>query len=229
MVRIKFHGHACFEITSGDKNLIIDPWLSDNPLADIKPEEVNAKYILVSHGHGDHLGDALEIARQNEGTIIAPFELATFCEQRGAAAHPMHIGGGYSFDFGHVKLTLALHGSGFIEGNNIIYTGNPCGFLIRIDGKTIYHAGDTGLFGDMKLIGDNYDMDAALLPIGDNFVMGIDDAVTAVEFLKPKIAVPMHYNTFEVIKQDPDNFKNKVETNGISKVKILQPGESLEI
>lgn len=229
MIKIKFHGHSCFEIFSGDSNLIIDPWLSDNPLADIKPDDVKAKYILVSHGHSDHFGDALEIAKQNDGTIIAPFELATFCEQRGAAAHPMQIGGGYSFDFGHLKLTLALHGSGLIDGENIIYTGNPCGFLIQIDGKTIYHAGDTGLFGDMKLIGDKYNIDAALLPIGDNFVMGIDDAVTAVDFLKPKIAVSMHYNTFEVIKQDPNDFKIKVESKKLAEVKILQPGESVEI
>lgn len=229
MVKIKFHGHACFEVSGRGYNLIIDPWLSGNPMADIGPDKIKAEYILVTHGHGDHLGDAVKIAIQNNGTIIAPYELATFCQQKGAKAHSMHIGGGYSFEFGYVKLTQALHGSSVVDGSNICYTGNPCGFLIQLEGKTIYHAGDTGLFGDMKLLGDKYKIDAALIPIGDNFVMGIDDAVTAVEFLKPRIAVPMHYNTFDVIKQDPVEFKNKVEGKNLAEVKIVQPGDTLEI
>lgn len=229
MVKIKFHSHSCFEIFNKDDALIIDPWLSDNPLAIVKPDEIGAKYILVSHGHGDHLGDTLEIAKKNDATIIAPFELATYCEQKGAKVHPMHIGGGYNFDFGYVKLTLALHGSAVIDDKGITYTGNPCGFIIQIGGKTIYHAGDTGLFGDMKLIGDMYNIDVALLPIGDNFVMGIDDAATAVEFLRPQVVVPMHYNTFEVIEQDPNEFKDKVEKNETATVKILEPGETIEI
>jgi len=211
---IKFHGHACFTVESGDKKVLIDPFLSGNPLARAKAEEIEADAILVSHGHGDHLGDALPIAKRTGALIIAPNELAVYCQNQGADVHPMHIGGAYQFDFGKVKLTPAWHGSAVIDGDNIIYTGTPCGFIITMDGKTVYHAGDTGLFGDMELIGRLYDIDVALLPIGDNFVMGIDDAVEAVKMLKPKITVPMHYNTFDLIKQDPEVFRKKLDELG---------------
>ncbi|MDI3533762.1 MAG: hypothetical protein PWQ82_127 [Thermosediminibacterales bacterium] len=228
MLKVKFHGHACFEISDGKNNLIIDPWLTGNPQADVKAEDIKTDYILVTHGHGDHFGDAIGIAKSNDAVIIAPFELATFCQHRGIEkVHPMHIGGGYNFDFGRVKLTNALHGGGYVEDNHIYYLGNPCGFIIEIGAKTIYHAGDTGLFGDMKLIGEMNSLDLALLPIGDNFVMGIDDAVKAVEFLKPVKTVPMHYNTFDLIKQDPEQFKNKVA--GKSEVIIMNPGDEIEL
>lgn len=227
MVKLTFHGHACFEISNDEHNIVIDPFLKGNPLADVTPDKIKADYILLTHGHGDHFGDTIQIAKANNATVIAPFELATLCEQKGVKAHPMHIGGGYEFDFGKVKLTQALHGSGYIEGDNIFYAGNPCGFIIQIDNKTIYHAGDTGLFGDMKLLGELYNIDVALLPIGDNFVMGVDDAVKAVEFLKPQKAVPMHYNTFDVIKQDPKQFE--VKAAGFSEIVIMEPGQTMEL
>lgn len=227
MINITFHGHACFEIANNNNKLIVDPFIKGNPLTDIKPEDVKVDYILLTHGHGDHFGDTPQIAKNNDATVIAPFELATFCEQKGIKVHPMHIGGSFKFDFGKVKLTQALHGSAFVDNGDIIYTGNPCGFIIQMDDKTIYHAGDTGLFGDMALLGEMYDIDVALLPIGDNFVMGIDDAVKAVEFLKPKKVVPMHYNTFDVIKQDPEEFKTKAQ--GMAEVVILTPGKTLKL
>ncbi|MEK6589471.1 MAG: metal-dependent hydrolase [Nitrospinota bacterium] len=223
-MKITYHGHSCFIIEAGKYKIIIDPFLSGNPMAKIKPKEVKVDAVLVTHGHGDHLGDAVEISKKNNALIIAPFELVNYCNEKGATGHPMHIGGSYNFPFGKVKLTIAHHGSTTDTGA----TGNPCGFLVTMEGKTIYHAGDTGLFSDMKLIGETNRIDAAMLPIGDNFTMGIEDAVKAVEFLRPKIAIPMHYNTFDVIRQDPKHFVDGLkgsQTKGV----ILESGEGIEI
>lgn len=228
MVRITFHGHSCFSLTDGTYDILIDPFLKNNPQADVKPEEVKPTHILVSHGHGDHLGDAIEISKREKAVIIAPNELAVYCQTKGAQAHNMHIGGSYSFPFGRVKLTPAWHGSAVIEGDNIIYTGTPCGFIIEIGGKVIYHAGDTGLFGDMKLLGDIHKLDAALIPIGDNFVMGPDDAVRAAKMLQAQITVPMHFNTFPVIEQDPDIFIDLLKKEALNG-KVLNPGEYIDL
>ena len=227
-MKISYYGHACFML-EGSKKIIIDPFLTGNPTATKKPEYIKADYILISHGHGDHLGDGIKIARQSGGTIIAPNELAVFCEQKGAKVHNMHIGGIY-FDGVKVKLTQAWHGSAFVDDQDIIYTGNPCGFLIWMDNLCIYHAGDTGLFGDMDtVIGRNNQIDVALLPIGDNFTMGPEDAVIAAKWLKAKTVIPMHYNTWPLIAQDPHLFKEKVEAQTQSKCLVLKPGESTEI
>jgi len=227
MLKIRFLGHSSFLIETDEHKIIIDPFLSGNPLAAVKPEEVSADFILLTHGHGDHLGDALDLAKKNNAKIIAPFELAIYCQNKDADVHPMHIGGAFEFSFGKLKLTQATHGSGIQEGDTFVYAGNPCGFILDIDGTKIYHAGDTGLFGDMKLIGEMNDIDVAMLPIGDNFVMGADDAAKAVEFIKPGKVIPMHYDTFDVIKQDPIDFKNKAEK--FSDVIIMKPGETLEL
>ncbi|MEE9591302.1 MAG: metal-dependent hydrolase, partial [Thermodesulfobacteriota bacterium] len=197
-MKVIYHGHSCFLIEGSKHSVIFDPFLKDNPLAKIRPEDVKVDAILVSHGHLDHVGDAVEISKKNTATIIAPFELANYFQNKGVESHPMHIGGAYNFPFGTVKLTIAHHGSTTETGA----VGNPCGFILTMDDKVIYHAGDTGLFYDMKLIGELNNLDVALIPIGDNFTMGIPDALKAVEFLKPKIAIPMHYNTFDVIKQN---------------------------
>ncbi|MBI4378887.1 MAG: metal-dependent hydrolase [Nitrospinae bacterium] len=223
-MRITYHGHSCFIIEAGKYKIIIDPFLSGNPMAKIKPKDVKVDAVLVTHGHGDHLGDAVDISKRNNALIIAPFELVNYCNEKGATGHPMHIGGSYNFPFGRVKLTIAHHGSTTDTGA----TGNPCGFVVTMEGKTIYHAGDTGLFSDMKLIGEINRIDAAMLPIGDNFTMGIEDAIKAVEFLRPRIAIPMHYNTFDVIRQDPKHFTDGLkgsQTKGV----ILGSGEGIEI
>lgn len=224
-MKISFGGHSCFLLESGSHRIIIDPFLSCNPVAEWAVNEIDVQFILVTHGHADHLGDTLELAQRTGATVIAPYELALYCSGKGAKVHPMNVGGSWQFPFGRVKLTQALHGSFIEEG--LIYAGNPCGFLIFMDGKTIYHAGDTGLFGDMKLIGEYTPVDLALLPIGDNFVMGPEDAVLAAEFVKAKHVVPMHYNTFDMIKQDAAVFCQKLA--GIAGCTILQPGEYMEI
>ena len=225
MLKATFLGHSCVMATDGNNNIIIDPFLTGNPQANMKPEDVKVNWVLVTHGHGDHLGDAVPIAKANDATIIAPNELAVYVAKEGAKAHNMHIGGAYNFPFGRVKLTIAHHGSA--AGDGLEYTGNPCGFLITMGGKTMYHAGDTGLFYDMKLIGEMNDIDLAFLPIGDNFTMGIDDAIKAVEFLKPKKAVPIHYKTWEVIDTEPAEFAEKLKGSKTEAV-ILKPGESVE-
>ncbi|NLJ25196.1 MAG: metal-dependent hydrolase [Firmicutes bacterium] len=227
-MRLTFLGHACFHLRTKQGGLLFDPYLTGNPLAAAKAEEVTADAILVSHGHSDHLGDAISISKRLDIPIIAPFELALYCEGQGAQTHAMHIGGDYAFPFGWVKLTPAWHGSSVLEDDTIIYTGQPCGFLVRTGEKTVYFAGDTGLFGDMELLGDLYDIDLALLPIGGNFVMGIEDAARAAKMLRAKVVVPMHYNTFELIRQDPAEFAERLQVLRID-CRILEPGEATEI
>lgn len=227
MVKLTYLGHSCFTLEDEKHKIVFDPFLSGNPLAKISPEEIKVEAILLSHGHGDHLGDAINIAKKNNALIIAPFELAMFCQKKDVNVHPMHIGGSHVFDFGKVKLTIAHHGSAFID-EDITYTGNPCGFVVNFDGKNIYHSGDTGLFMDMKLIGEMNKLDLALVPIGDNFTMGVEDAVKAVEFLNPKIAIPMHFDTFDVIKQNPQVFAERLKGSK-TKVQILKIGESYNL
>jgi L-ascorbate metabolism protein UlaG (beta-lactamase superfamily) len=226
VVKVLYHGHSCFEIKSASHNLIVDPFLKDNPLAKTKPEEVKVNYVLVSHGHGDHWGDATLIAGRNKATFIANYELCQHASRQGLTVHPLHIGGSAKFPFGWVKLTIAHHGSTLESPES--YGGNPAGILINIDGKTIYHAGDTGLFLDMQLIGEMHPIDLALLPIGDTYTMGPVDAAKAVDFLKPRKIVPMHYNTFDVIKQDPKNFVDLLRDKPVECI-IMKPGDALDL
>lgn len=229
MVQLTFYGHDAFVIESDNTRLIIDPFIQGNPLATTRPEDIKVDYVLLTHAHGDHLGDGIKIARWNDATVVAPNELAFYCQRLGCTVHPMHIGGGYNFPFGRVKLTIAHHGSATDLGDKAMTSlGTPCGFVISIGRKKIYHAGDTGIFLDMKLIGELDALDVALLPIGDNFTMGIDDAVKAVEFLNPKLAIPMHYNTFDVIQAEPQEFRDKVEANGYNAY-VMKIGETFTL
>jgi L-ascorbate metabolism protein UlaG (beta-lactamase superfamily) len=227
MVRVTFIGHSCFLLDNGKEKILIDPFISGNPVARVGADQKKVDYILISHGHGDHLGDAIEIAKSSGATLIANYEICTYSAGKGVKKyHPMHIGGGFKFPFGSIKLTIAHHGSTL--GSELLSGGEPAGIIIRTDGKIIYHAGDTGLFLDMQLIGELDKIDLALLPIGGNFTMDVPDAVKAVEFLKPRKVIPMHYNTNELIKADPHDFVKRIKPLGSEGI-ILNPGETYEL
>ena len=226
-MKVTYHGHSVVKIESGGKNIIIDPFITGNELTDLKVEEVKPDVIILTHGHGDHVGDTVEIAKENDSLVIANDELSTYLSWQGLRVHGMHIGGSYQFDFGTVKLTPAFHGTGFqTKDNQIIYCGMPAGILFTAEGKTIYHAGDTALFSDMKLIGDRHPIDLAFLPIGDNYTMGPEDAAYAAKLLSAKKVVPIHYNTFPIITQDPQKFIQMLEQNTGT---ILLPGEGINL
>ena len=226
VLKVSWLSHASFLIEADQTKILIDPFVTDNPLAPVKADEVEADFILVSHGHGDHVGDTIEIAKRTGATVVSNFEIQNWFVGQGVEkAHPMHIGGGFDFDWGRVKLTIAHHGSALPDGS---YGGNPCGFLLTIQDKNIYHACDTGLFYDMKLIGEA-GIDLAILPIGDNFTMGPDDALRAVKLIEPKQVVPIHYDTFDVIKQDPRAWAIRVQQETSAKATVMKPGDTLEI
>jgi L-ascorbate metabolism protein UlaG (beta-lactamase superfamily) len=227
MVKLLFHGHSCWEIDDGTHRLLIDPFLEGNALADVAPDAFQRlDAILLSHGHGDHLGDTVAIARRTGALVVANYEIVTYCAARGAAGHPMNTGGGHAFPFGHVKLTIAHHGSTGPQGEAL---GSPNGIVLTCGGRKIYHAGDTALFLDMRLIAETCGpLDAALLPIGDNFTMGIDDAVRASELLGAKVNIPMHYDTFDLIRADPAEFVRRVGERG-GKAVVVRPGEVYEV
>lgn len=225
-IKLTWYGQACFLIDTGDAKLLIDPFITGNPTATIKPEDIAADYILVSHGHGDHLGDTVDIAKRTGAMVISNYEIHNWLIGKGIEnVHPQHIGGGFDYPWGRVKLTIAHHGSGLPDGS---YGGNPCGFLFYIQGKKIYHACDTGLFYDMKLIGEE-GIDLAILPIGDNFTMGPDDALRAIKLIQPQKAIPIHYNTFDIIKQDPHVWAVRVEEETSAKVSVMNPGDLFEM
>ena len=223
MLKITYLSHSAFLLDDGQNQLIIDPFITGNPNTPIQTSSVKAKFIALTHGHGDHIGDAVEIAKQNDSLIIAVNELANYVKSKGVNAHNMHIGGAYNFPFGRLKFTIAHHGSANAEGQ---YMGEPAGVLITMGGKTIYHTGDTGLFYDMKLFGEMHKIDVMMAPIGDNFTMGIDDAVKATEFVQPELVIPMHYNTFPVIQADPNEFAHKVSLIG-RKAKVMEFNETI--
>ena len=228
MLKLRFLGHAAVLIRLKNTNLVIDPFITDNPSCTVELRDLpKIDYILVTHGHSDHLGDTVEIAKRDEATVIANFELCTHLSKKRVATHPMHIGGTFNFPFGTVKMTPAVHGSSLIDGDTLLYAGNPCGFLLNFEGKVIYHAGDTGLTKDMELL-EEEGVEVAFLPIGGNFVMDAWDALRAVKMIKPKKVVPIHFNTWDVIKADSEKFCEEVKKIG-HECLILNPGDTLEL
>jgi L-ascorbate metabolism protein UlaG (beta-lactamase superfamily) len=225
--RVRWLGHACLLVESDGQGILIDPFLTGNPKAAATAAEVSPQFILVSHGHGDHLGDTVSIARRTGATVIANYEMSEWLQKQGLSkVHGMQHGGGHAFAFGRVKLTLAFHGSALPDGS---YGGNPCGFLLYLkDGKKIYDAADTGLFGDMRLIGEE-GIDLAILPIGDNYTMGPDDALRAVQLIQPKKVLPIHYNTFDLIAQDAHAWGARVRQETQAQPVLLKPGEELDV
>lgn len=226
MDTLTWYGHAAIGLTLSSSRILIDPYISENPLATVKADELEADYILITHGHGDHVGDAPAIAKRCGATVIGNAEISGWFRKQGYKVHAQHIGGGFQYPFGYLKLTMALHGSGMPDGSN---GGNPAGFLITTTaGKKLYFAGDTGLFGDMRLIGEE-GIDLAMLPIGDNYTMGPADALRAVKLIQPKLVIPIHYNTFPLIQQDAQAWVRQVERETSAKARVMTPGETLEL
>lgn len=225
MAELTFHGHATFSIrTDEGLDLVIDPFFRDNPGFEGDLDDVQADFILLTHGHNDHVADAMPLAERTGATIIASYEIATYMGNHGLNASPQHIGGGVQYPFGHAKMTPALHG-GMVELPNAeSFTTVPAGFLLGFNsGQRIYFAGDTALLTDMQLLRGK--VDVAILPIGDRFTMGPEDAVTAVDFIGPDVVIPCHYNTWPPIEQDGDAFAAAVGDR--ARVEVMTPGASL--
>ncbi|WP_191560623.1 metal-dependent hydrolase [Metabacillus idriensis] len=259
-MKVSYHGHSVVKIQTKKHSIVIDPFINGNGQTDLKVEDLKVDVILLTHGHNDHVGDTIQLAKQNDALVVAPFELATYLGWKGLNVHPMHIGGSHKFDFGTVKFTQAFHGSSYEEedqkivytgmpagilfknegktvyhagdtalysdNQKIVYTGMPAGILFKNEGKTVYHAGDTALYSDMKLLGEFEDIDLAFLPIGDNFTMGPEDAAIAGKWIQAKTVVPMHYNTYPVIEQDPNEFVRLLSENT---GKVMDAGESIKL
>ncbi|HEV3257479.1 MAG TPA: metal-dependent hydrolase [Gemmataceae bacterium] len=225
--RVRWLGHAALLFESDGRRVLVDPFFTGNPAAAIKADEAVADFILVSHGHGDHVGDTVSIARRTGATVVCNYEISLWLQKQGLEkVHGQQHGGGHAFPFGRVKLTLAFHGSALPDGSN---GGNPCGFLISFqDGKKVYDAADTGLFGDMRLIGEE-GIDLAILPIGDNYTMGPDDALRAVKLIQPKKVLPIHYNTWDLIAQDAAAWADRVRKETQAQPVVLKPGEWTDV
>jgi L-ascorbate metabolism protein UlaG (beta-lactamase superfamily) len=223
--KFTYYGHGTFGLDIEGHSILVDPFFTDNPSTKTDPASLNPDYVLITHGHGDHVGDAVEIVKRSGAKVVANFEVASWMGEQGAEIYPQHIGGGHDYPFGYVKLTQAIHGSSLPDGS---YGGMPGGFLITIPSREkIYLAGDTGLFAGMSLIGEE-GIHLAALPIGDNYTMGPDDALRAVKLLKPQYAVPAHYNTWDLIAQDPVAWKKRVEKETDTFVHVMQPDTTLD-
>ncbi len=228
-MRATYVGHACVLVESPAGRVIFDPFLTGNEAASMAADQVEVEAILLTHGHGDHVGDAVPLARRLNVPIVAVYELATLLGWQGAPTVGQHIGGSAEYPFGTVKFTPALHGSSLADEahRTVTYAGQPAGILYTAAGRTVYHLGDTGLSAEFELIGRRHAIDLAFVPIGDHYTMGPEDAAEAVRLLRPRRVVPLHYNTFPVIRQEPERFAALV--GDAAEVTILAPGESVPV
>lgn len=225
-VSVTWYGHAATLVQTDRVKLLIDPFFTGNAKAAVAADELAPDVIAVTHGHGDHVGDTVAIAKRTGALCVSNFEIVTYLQKQGVErTHALHIGGGHDFPWGRIKLTIAHHGSMLPDGSN---GGSPAGILLSLEGKTVYHAGDTGLFYDMKLIGDG-GVDLALIPIGDNFTMGPSDALRALELIRPAKAIPLHYDTFEVIGQDVGAWAEQARQRLGVEIAVLDPGGTVDL
>ncbi|MBX8638152.1 MAG: metal-dependent hydrolase [Thermoplasmata archaeon] len=229
MAKLTWLGHSAF-VFEGRNRVLFDPFISGNPVAKVKPAEITADMVCVSHGHGDHVGDAVDIAKRNKAPIASIYELAVRFDSKGAKAEQLNVGGGCRILDSEIRMVNAIHSSDVFEGDNLVTGGSPAGFVVE-SGVTVYHAGDTGYFGDMKWIGEFHKPKIALLPIGDRFTMGIREAAYAASVIQPEIVVPMHYGTFPLIEQEPAKFEEEVRklTGGRVRTKIMRVGETIDV
>ena len=225
--KVTWLGHGCFQLETAGRTVLIDPFLTDNPAAAVSADSVKPDFIVLTHGHSDHVGDTVAIARRTGALVIANYEITEWLKQQGITnVHPLNTGGGHQFPFGRLKLTIAHHTSMLPDGAD---GGNPAGLLFTLeDGRHIYHAGDTGLFYDMKLIGEE-GIELAILPVGDNFTMGPDDALRAVKLINPKRVIPEHFNTWDLIAQDAEQWAARVRRETSAEPIVLKPGESVSV
>ncbi len=226
-LKLHWHGHSAWTVESDGVRILIDPFLTGNPTADIGPDQAEADFILLTHAHGDHLGDTVAIAKRTKAPVITNFEISEWLGAQGIEnAQGLNPGGGVQLPFGRVTFTRADHSSSFPDGT---YGGVACGMVFQVGGHTIYNTGDTALFSDMQLLGERYRPDIVLLPIGDYFTMGPEDALEALRLIDPKVALPQHYNTFPPIKQDGEAWAERVLRELSIQSACLQPGKSISL
>ncbi|MNZ77232.1 metal-dependent hydrolase [compost metagenome] len=230
MMEIVYHGHSCVQVKTNDKSLIIDPFLRGNPKAVTKVKDISTDAVLLTHAHADHIYDADVIAKRNKAPVVAIVELAAYMSWKGVETIGMNMGGTVDLGFAKAKMVQAFHSSGIVieEEKSIVYAGMPAGYIIQAEGLTILHAGDTALYGDMKMIGERHSIDVAFIPIGDHYTMGPDDALQAAEWYGAKLVIPVHYNTFPVIEQEAELFVQRLREKGLNG-QVLKPGEHLVI
>ncbi len=227
-MQISFYGHSCFQLNTSKSRVLFDPFISPNPLTKgkVSADDLDVDFMLISHGHEDHVADAVSIAKRTKCSVVSAFEIVSWMEGKGIEnGHPMNLGGSVELPFGKVKYVTAIHSSVLPDGT---YAGNPGGFVIEADGKTIYYAGDTALTLDMKLLAESFEIDWAILPIGDNFTMGIEDAIKAAQFCGAKKVIGMHYNTFPYIAIDTERAKREFSAAGIE-LRLMEIGETIEL